>query len=178
MNKPHIVEIGCAGVSSLHHLITPNSKVQIIEPHPNHVAATRFVYKNMPNVEIHGVAIWKEMGTIRLYDNGLSSFVDGIHSPAVVNDGFDPEGKSGFIVDARTFDEFDDGTIDMIEIDMEGGEWYAMEKMASRPYFITIEMEYNSYRNPHFDDISEWMITNGYDLFQKHDANHTYKKQS
>lgn len=176
MHKSHIVEIGCAGVSSLHHLIVPQSNVQIFEPLPYHFEATRLVYSGMPNVIVRPYAIWKERGHIDLFVNGLSTFAEGLSSPALANDDFQCDGHQKITVEARTFDEFDDGTIDLIEIDTEGGEWYVIERMISRPFFIIVEMQWKNYKNPFFDQIVDWMRINGYEEFQRHEANFTYKK--
>lgn len=81
-------------------------------------------------------------------------------------------------VDARTFDEFDDGTIDILDLDIEGCEWYVLEKMKSRPKFIIIETIWKSYTNPFLEQIKAWMAENHYSVFEHRDANTFYKLQA
>lgn len=158
-------------------MLTSYARLDIIEPLPININATVQVYNGMPNVRVFPYAIWKEDGKINLYSNGLSTFVEGIASPAIANDGFDCQAGDKVEVDARLFDHFDDGNIDFLDIDMEGAEWYAIRQMKSRPHVISIEMEWKAYRNPFYDEIVGWMEFNGYVEFGIQDANCIYRRR-
>lgn len=159
----HIVEIGCLGQSSLHDMIPYATKVEIFEANPNHFQAVWNTYRYLDHVTVHQVALWHTPGVLQFHLDGPSSYVDGLKSPSVTNDG--TLGKTHVIqVGANTFDKYDDGTIDLLEIDIEGAEWYILEKMISRPRWITVELQWKTYVNPYFIEIKRWMQENGYEL--------------
>jgi FkbM family methyltransferase len=170
----HLVEIGCSGKASLHNFLEPESLLEIFEPNPKHLAAIRQTYAGYPNVIIHPYALWKERGEVRFHEQGVTSFVEGVRSPAVSNNW--PVADCGLTVEARTFDEFDDGTITMMDIDTEGAEWYVLERMKSRPGVIMIEMQWLEYRNPHFNEIVNWMEANYYYNFHEDGGSFFYRR--
>jgi FkbM family methyltransferase len=176
MQFKHIVEVGCDGKASLHEFITPESRVQIIECNPDHLFEINRHYGTSSNVVIHPFAVWKERGKIKFYLEGATSYVDGLISPIVANDGHQPSSERTIEVEARTFDEFDDGTIDIIDIDVEGAEWYVIERMRSRPKVIGVEMAWNRYVNPHAKEIEKWMSDNHYIPFKQDGAASLYRR--
>ena len=134
----HMVEIGCTGKASLHAFLEPDCLLEIFEPSPQHLAKIREIYADYSNVRIHPYAIWKERGQLLFHDQGATSFVEGVACPAICNDW--PVQNNVITVEARTFDEFDDGSVSMMDIDTEGSEFYVLEKLISRPEVIVIEM--------------------------------------
>jgi hypothetical protein len=82
-----------------------------------------------------------------------------------------------FVVEARTFDQIDDGTIDLLSVDVEGSEWFVLKHMTSRPSVISIETHGSLYRNPFFDQISEWMKANNYVLLYKATSDSVFVKR-
>jgi FkbM family methyltransferase len=174
MNFKHIVEVGCDGKASLQNFITPESRVQIFECNPSHLFEINRHYGNSPNVQVHPYAMWKENGVVTFYLEGATSHVKGVNAPCIANDHL--ISNNGIEVEARTFDEFDDGTIDIMDIDIEGAEWYVIERMKSRPKIISIEMAWKKYVNPHYDEIEKWMRDNYYFKFQEEGAAYFYKR--
>lgn len=156
LNK-HLVEIGCTDRANLHDFLEEDSLLEIFEPNPKHLEAIRAAYAGFNNVIIHPYALWKECGQLRFYSQGATSFVEGVMSPAVLNNLYVCDEKHVITVEARTYDEFDNGTVTMMDIDTEGAEWHVLEKMSSKPAVIMIEMEWVNYRNPHYDEIIKWM---------------------
>jgi FkbM family methyltransferase len=176
MKFKHIAEVGCDGKISLHEFITPESRVQIFECNPDHLREIKRHYGDMPNVTVHPYAMWKEKGKVRFNLEGATSYVEGVQSPLLANDMFRTPEQQIIEVEARTFDEFDDGTIDIMDIDIEGAEWYVIEKMKSRPSVITIEMSWKAYVNPHTKEIEKWFSDNMYFKFKEEKAVHFYRR--
>lgn len=174
MQYNHIVEVGCDGKASLHEFITPESRVQIFECNPSHLFEIDRHYGRMPNVTVRPYAMWKERGVVNFHLEGATSFVEGVQSPFAVIDKVQP--TNTIQVEARTFDEFDDGTIDIMDIDIEGAEWYVISRMVSRPRVIVIEMGWDKYVNPHRDDIEGWLRDNMYYHFQTEGAAYFYRR--
>lgn len=85
-------------------------------------------------------------------------------SPALANDKFDINKANTFTIEAKRFDEIDDGTIDVLSIDTEGCDWYVIQNMISRPTVISIETGTKSYVNPFIKEIKEWMQANGCEI--------------
>ncbi len=172
----HVVEVGCAGTMSLHELVPQASRVQIIEPLESHICKIRDVYKDFYHVEIHQCAIWKESGPLKMYSLGETSFAEGIQSPVIANYGYQPTVEHEIWVEGKTFDQFDDGTIDYLDIDTEGAEWYVLQKLVSRPKTIIIETFWKGYRNPFMAEIEQWMGENRYAEVVRVGANTFYKR--
>lgn len=159
----HIVEVGCMGHSSLHEMIPSADRVQIFEANPEHARTVCKLYEGYPQVQIHQVALWNKVGEVYLHSDGPSSYVHGLLSPSLTNDG--TAGKTQLVaVPCSTFDRYDDGSIDVLEIDIEGAEWYVLERMKSRPRWISVELHWKTYVNPYFIEIKRWMQENGYEL--------------
>jgi FkbM family methyltransferase len=171
-----MVEVGCAGKASLHAFLEDDCLLEIFEPNPKHLEEIQAAYVDHRNVVIHPYALWHEKGQIRFHEQGMTSFVEGVACPAISNDWLVCGEDRVITVEARTFDEFDDGTITMMDIDTEGAEWYVIQRLRSRPAVITVEMEWLSYRNPHYDEIAQWMSENYYYRFHENGGSHFYRR--
>lgn len=170
----YMVKIGCREVSSFHNFLTENHRLDILEPIPRNIENIKRVYGGWSNVTIHPVAVWKYSGKIRMYNLGILSYVEGVESPATSGFGYIPKESDLIEVDAITFDQFDDGTIDMLDLDMEGSEWFAIQKMISRPRVIVIET--GNHDHPNMIEINSWMQENSYAEFGHQDGNSFYKR--
>ena len=138
------------------------TKAVLFEPHPFYFARLKLAFGENSNVTIHNVAIYKEEGTVKLFNRNASTFVEGVQSPAKVNDGYSENESDVFAVKADTFDKYDTGDIDLLAIDTEGCEWFAIQKMKSRPRLICVETHGMRYTNPYLKEILLWMDRNGY----------------
>lgn len=165
-----LVEVGCTKISSFHNFITldPDLRLDIIEPIPANVADIREFYKNNPRVFVHPYAVWSSSGKIKMHALGALSYVEGLTSPALYGFGYKPDAEKIVEVDAITFDQFDEGDIDMLEIDMEGAEFHVLEKLVSRPEYIITENN--------DDQIQGWMADHDYEKFAYQEANTFYKR--
>ena len=82
---------------------------------------------------IHSVAINNKSGFVGLIYNEGSSFMAGTESPT-------PMSGVPHDVPCITFDEIDDGEIDILNLDCEGAEIHVLSCMTSRPMAIGIEL--------------------------------------
>jgi hypothetical protein len=97
------------------------------------------------------------------YRAGSSTFSSNLpSSPALENDRFSPSAISTFVVAAKPFSSIDDGSIDILSIDIEGGEWFVLKHIKSTPLVISIETHGKCYRNPFLHEIRGWMKRHGY----------------
>ncbi len=95
------------------------------------------------------VVVFDKAGTVELVQREASTFLKYLKSsPAIINDECIIENQDTFKVKAVTFDEIDDGTIDLLSIDIEGGEWFVIKHMKSKPKVISIETHGAMYTNP------------------------------
>jgi FkbM family methyltransferase len=161
----HVAEVGVyhPETSNILGFITDGVCADLFEPDPESIARICDAFGGTSHVRIYPYAIYKETARIRLYRVGASTFAaDLASSPALANDGYQPSPDDTFEVEARRFDEFDDGTIDLLSIDTEGCEWYVLMYLKSRPLVISTETGWKNYRNPFLKEIEEWMLSNGY----------------
>ena len=70
------------------------------------------------------------------------------------------------LIQIKSIKDIDTGDIDILLLDTEGGEFDIIKNLISRPQQISIEM-YSfgvKYKNPHFDEIIQWMSENNYEI--------------
>ena len=114
-------------------------------------------------LSIINAAIVERPGPVTLYEANASSFVKGVLSPTVVNDGFrETLTTRSYTVPGMTIDQFDDGEIDILLADVEGSEWWCIKGLRSRPRVIVLELWGQRFTNAYFNDICGWMVTNNY----------------
>lgn len=172
----YYVEVGCFEESSWHYLLKPEDRLDILEPIPANIERVRAKYKSWDNVTVHPYAVWKENCQLWMHNIGVLSYVEGIACPAITL-GYEPKEEKLIEVEAITFDKFDKGDIEMMDIDVEGAEWYVIQRMISRPNVIVVET--GTLRNhPHIDEIDNWMDINGYDQFAHQETNSFFRKRS
>ena len=96
--------------------------------------------------------------------------------PSVVNDGHRTEDADTLVVPAERFDSIDDGTIELLSIDIEGSEWYVIKHMKSRPVVISVETHGKLYINPFMQEIDTWMQVHDYQVWYKDKSDTIYCK--
>jgi len=161
----HVCEVGVyvPDTSNVLGFIRDGVRTTLVEADPQIVEQCNVRFKGMYHVSIHGVAVSDVAGKLRLFRVGASTFAEGLpDSPALSNDSYTPNESDSFTVDAVQFSAIDDGTIDVLSIDVEGGEWYVIRHMVSRPLVISIETGVKHYTNPFMAEISRWMADHGY----------------
>ena len=166
----HVAEVGVwlPETSNIYRFIRDGVRCTLVEPDPKSVRAIRKAFTDQDNITIHPVAILDRKGQIELVRRGPSTYLAGLEvSPALVNDEYQFDQADTFTVEATTFDEIDDGSIELLSIDVEGSEWYVVQGLVSRPAVISAETHGALYTNPRLAEISAWMAANGYDIWYK-----------
>ncbi len=166
----HVAEVGVYSpeTSNVYDFIKLGIKCTLVEPNPQSVDWIRQHFSGYKNVTLHPVAVYDHNGREELAQRSASTFVSELaNSPAIINDDYRLSDKDRFVVDAKTFDEIDDGTIDLLSVDAEGCEWYVIRHMVSRPAAISLETHGAIYINPYLDRILDWMKVNDYRVWYK-----------
>jgi FkbM family methyltransferase len=164
----HVAEVGVfhPESSNVYDYVLRGVRCTLVEPDPESIARIRLAFGAMKHVTLHPVAIHERAGTVSLTQRASSSFLSDLAtSPAIANDGVDPRLEQQFTVSAVTFDHVDDGTIDLLSVDIEGAEWYVLSHMVSRPAVVSVETHGGAYINPRLAEIRGWMAANGYVRF-------------
>lgn len=172
----HVCEVGVfePETANLLEFIKNNIRATLVEAVP--VVAKRIEnYFKGRNVTVYNAAIWDYTGRQKLARARASTFVvDLKSSPALQNDKYQLETADTFEVDCLLFSTIDDGTIDLLSVDIEGSEWYVLKYMSSRPRVISIETHGKRYINPFMPEIADWMAKNGYVIWYKDNSDSVY----
>jgi FkbM family methyltransferase len=166
----HVVEVGVwkPEMSNIFDYIEAGIRTMLVEPDSASIERIKERFGSYENVTLHEVAAYDFEGELELSQRDASTFVSELEaSPAIVNDGYEVTDDDKFTVKCTTFDQLDDGSIDLISVDTEGSEWFVLKYIKSRPDVISIETHGAAYTNPHLDKITSWMTKNGYELFFK-----------
>ena len=143
----------------------------LVEPLPWLAAELR---TRFPKAQVLEAAIGSSSGPVKLYDRGEGSWIE--HVPAgsapdehplhssMCRKTFDTE----FVrtVESIEFQMIDTGDIDVLAVDTEGAEWFAIQKMTSRPYLVRLETHFlnSGWRNPYLEEIGGHLAALGYRL--------------
>lgn len=161
----HAAEVGVfrPRTSNIYDFIQEGVRTTLVEPDPESVRRIEEHFSGFDNVTLHQTAVYDRHGRIELVQRAASTFVRELQvSPAVINDGCRPNESETFTAEAVTFDEIDDGSIDLLSVDVEGSEWYVLKHMRSRPAVISLETHGALYVNPFLDRIRAWMRGHDY----------------
>lgn len=175
----HAAEVGVyiPEVSNVIDFINEGTRTTLVEADPV-VNEKILKYFKGKNIELFPFAIWDHNGTIKLSKANASTFVTALgSSPAIENDKYVIKEEDTFEVPCRLFSEIDDGSIDLLSIDIEGSEWYVIKTMISRPKVLSVETHGKYYTNPFMKEISEWVDTNGYQVWYKDSSDTVYVKK-
>jgi len=164
----HAAEVGVylPETSNILKFIEDGIRATLVEADPEYVLKIREYFSSFDQVTVYPFAVWDKSGIITLNKASSSSFVDELSaSPAIMNDNYVSDSENKINVEAKTFDEIDDGTIDLLSVDIEGGEWYVIKHLKSKPDVISIETHWKNYSNPYLREINEWMSKHGYKVW-------------
>jgi FkbM family methyltransferase len=131
----------------------------LFEPNPAFYKAVSEKLKEYKNFNVFNCAIGDSDKEVEFCLAGEASFINGIKAP------FSNRGNFEKIkISVKSINDFDLGDIDVLLLDLEGGEFDVLKTMRSRPEHIVVEMQSFGvkYRNPNFDAIIEWMSINNY----------------
>ncbi len=150
-------------------------RTTLVEAHPDYVTKVETFFRDYPNVKLHPVAVADEPGQLRLVTRGASTFAEHIKaSPSVVNDRYTLSDADTITVPCVRFDSVDDGTIDLLSIDIEGSEWFVIKHMVSLPAVVSVETHGKAYTNPYLAQIEGWMQGAGYRVWYRDNSDTVY----
>ena len=177
----HICEVGVfmpEMSNILDFIVKDRLRTTLVEPDPKSIAAIRHYFRDFGNVSLLPFAVFDHHGVLELVQRDASTFVSTLpYSPAQINDDYRIRKEDTFAVECRTFDELDDGTIDLLSVDTEGSEWYVVQNLISRPLVVSVETHGKSYVNPFFKEITGWMAANGYERWWMDKTDTVYYKK-
>ena len=177
----HAAEVGVykPETSNIYSYIIQGCRCTLVEPDPHSCSLINDMFSEQRNITLHQVALCDFSGNVELVQRDASTFVSTIQSsPSIVNDEYDIQEKDKFTVVAKTFNEIDDGSIDLISIDTEGSEWFVIKHMVSRPEVISIETHGALYTNPYIREITNWMKENQYSIWYIDKSDSVYIKNT
>jgi FkbM family methyltransferase len=181
LNIKHAAEVGVylPETSNILKFIEDGINATLVEADPDYVLKIKEYFRSFGQVRIYPFAVWDKSGFITLNKASSSSFVDGLSaSPAIVNDKYISDSENKITVEAKIFSEIDDGTIDLLSVDIEGGEWFVIKHLISKPDVISIETHWKNYTNPYLKEINEWMNKNGYKIWYIDKSDTVYFKDN
>ncbi len=178
--KPlHVAEVGVykPQTSNIYDFIKAEIRTTLVEPDPRSIQQIKEHFAGLTNISLHEVAIFDREGELELVQREASTFVSELKSsPAILNDGYTVADKDKFVVRALPFEKIDDGSIDLLSVDVEGAEWFVIKTMRSRPALISLETHGAAYVNPYSSEIKDWMHENGYRIWYKTGADTVFVK--
>lgn len=172
----HVCEVGVYRPEAAHFVdfIRQGVRTTLVEANPEAAAALHAAF-NAQNVSIHAVAVWDTHGTLTLSNAAASTFATALpSSPALENDHHRIHAGNTFEVPCVPFSTLDDGSIDLLGVDIEGGEWYVLKHLHSRPKVLCIETHGKYYTNPFLAEITQWLHSHGYALWYKDGSDSVY----
>lgn len=164
--------------SNVLHFIKKGISTTLVEADPNYMQQCKDYFSDYPKVNYVEAAVYDKKGTIELCRKASSTFISSLDSsPALINDGYQVSDEDKFTAKSITFDEVDNGNIDLLSVDIEGAEWYVIKHMTSRPPVISLETHGKYYINSKIQEISAWMAKNDYRIWYKDRSDTVYVKQ-
>ena len=165
----HAAEVGVylPETSNVIDFIEKGVRTTLVEADPDVNKKILEVFKGK-NIKLYPFAVWDYDGTLTLSRAEASTFAtDLLSSPAIKNDNYVGREEDTFEVPCITFSKADDGTIDLLSIDIEGSEWFVLKHMVSRPKVLSIETHGKYYTNPFIKEIRAWIEANDYAIWFK-----------
>ncbi len=175
----HVCEVGCGHCTmvQLAPLFDEAEKVTLVEAFPPFARSLEVQWPSA-DVRCFAVADQEERLVFKLTGGGTKHVV-GVGAPAEGQKPAPEHFHNGQIsVRGKPFSAVDDGTIDVLSIDVEGSEWFVLKHMKSRPRIIAIEMcsrEKPKWRNKYEQEIRQWLAEEGYRLLFKEDLDEVYE---
>lgn len=175
----HVCEIGVymPETSNVIDFIKAGVRASLVEADQETVAHIRSYFAGY-NVTVHPVAVWDHDGVLKFSKAASSTFAMELpSSPALENDRYEISEDNMFEVPCKRFSEIDDGTIDLLSIDIEGAEWYAIKHLKSDVKVLSIETHGKYYTNPFIHEIRRWIEEHDYILWFEDSSDSVYIKR-
>ena len=165
--------------SNIYQYILNGVNCILVEPDPESIGLIKSNFSGFGNIVLHEVAVSDFNGQIELVQRNASTFISTLNNtPAIINDNYTITDNDKIVVESRTFEKIDDGTIDLLSADIEGSEWYVIKYMISRPAVISLETHGAIYINPFIDQILNWMKNNNYEIWYKTSSDTVFVKKN
>jgi FkbM family methyltransferase len=168
LDIPHAAEVGVylPASSNILGFIEQGIRSTLVEADPITVSELRRYFQGNAHVTIVPYAMSDRKGTVTFYRRNASTFLAELPlTPALVNDDYVPAPADSFTVESQLFSAIDDGSIDLLSIDIEGAEWFVIKHQVSRPRVLSVETHGQLYENPFHQEILSWMDENGYEVW-------------
>jgi FkbM family methyltransferase len=165
LRPAHVAEVGVGPpeLSVAWPWVERGIRVTLMEPDPEAARLLREALTSRPKVRLVEVAVAEREGPVVMYHRGTTSFLATVGaSPAVSEGGYQPDPGDRIEVRGVPFEHLDDGTIDVLAVDVEGAEWLVIRALRSRPAVISVETHGVRYVNPHAGKLFDWMARHGY----------------
>jgi FkbM family methyltransferase len=175
----HVCEVGVyvPETSNIIDFIKEGTKATLVEADPEIAMQVKAAFAPY-NAQVHAVAVWDTPGTLKMSRAASSTFATELPtSPALENDRYRISDATTFEVPCVQFSTLDDGTIDLLSIDIEGGEWYVLKHLRSSPKVLSIETHGKYYTNPFLTEITAWLEAHSYVLWYKDGSDSVYIKE-
>ena len=175
----HVCEVGVyiPETSNILDFINNGVRATLVEADPDIAKKIKAAFATK-NITLHPVAVWDTTGTLKLSKAASSPFATELPtSPARENDRYHISEEQTFEVPCVQFSQIDDGTIDLLSIDIEGGEWYVLKHLVSAPKVLSIETHGKYYTNPFIEQITTWLEAHDYILWYKDGSDSVYIKR-
>jgi FkbM family methyltransferase len=173
----HAAEVGVyhPEASNIFDFVREGIRTTLVEPDPESIRRIKEVWGGSANVTLYPKAIYPKRGPVKLLQRQASTFLAELPaSPALVNDSYSLDEKDAFLAEAVPFSDIDDGTIDVLSVDIEGAEWFVIQSLASRPQVISVETHGKYYQNPYLRELKRWFADNGYAIWYKTNSDSVY----
>ncbi|WP_198990543.1 FkbM family methyltransferase [Hymenobacter sp. BT559] len=175
----HVCEVGVyiPETSNILDFINNGVRATLVEADPDVAKKIKAAFATK-NIDLHPVAVWDTNGTLKLSKAASSTFATELPtSPALENDRYHVSEATTFEVPCVQFSTIDDGTIDLLSIDIEGGEWYVLKHLVSSPKVLSIETHGKYYTNPFLTEITAWLAQHNYTLWYKDGSDSVFIKE-
>jgi FkbM family methyltransferase len=164
MNLRRLVEVGVGSLSQLKPFYDSGEydKITMVEVRPDIVDQAKQYYTS-DKVEIINKGVADKNGELEFYIDGDTTHMAELPSTPVHFHGR-KYSKEPVKLPVVKFTEIEPFMIDLLAVDIEGGEWFVIKHMKNRPKIISLETHssVNEYRNPYIKQIKEWLEVNGY----------------
>ena len=170
MNLRRLVEVGVGSLSQLKPFYDSGEydKITLVEVLPGASELARMYFISgieSGNVEVINKGVADKNGELEFYIDGDTTHMAELPSTPVHFHGREYS-KEPVKLPVVKFTEIEPFIIDLLAVDIEGGEWFVIKHMKNRPKIISLETHssVNEYRNPYLKEIKEWLERNGYDI--------------
>jgi FkbM family methyltransferase len=166
--RPRVVfEVGCGNLNETRSFyLWKDSTIDffLFEPNKNFYHELMRAGGRFRNVHLFNCAILDKEDELELVDHGSCGYLKNFPGAPIVNNIGYPPPDLDIIYNVKVFpiNIFDMGNIDVLYIDTEGTEYFVLKTLISQPSVINIEMEVDGNKNPHYDEIMQWMQMNRY----------------